>query len=193
MTPSKKKLLKPKEISLDPSTKEETPIIELPIDENKLFDEEDDVGTSTIPDLSLPSVDEEEEVKSNNVWEYAIDVLFRLSPLHAEGKSLRKWVKYQDMDTMEQFYQWNENDITIGESHTSYLENSRYKSTLEFLKINSIRNLHMLWTYLHCLVRKAKESSTYEDPYSDSCCQINSATSLGENSCHGDWKNLIRV
>ena len=31
------------------------------------FDEEDDVGTSTIPDLSLPSKDEEEEVKSSNV------------------------------------------------------------------------------------------------------------------------------
>ena len=35
------------------------------------------------PDLSLPSEDEEEEVKPNNVWEYAIDVLFKLSPLHS--------------------------------------------------------------------------------------------------------------
>ena len=102
---------------MDPSIKVETPIAELPNDENKLFDEEDDVGTYTIPDLSLPSEDEEEEVKSNNVWEYAIDVLFKLSPLHPQGKSLRKWVKYQDMETMEHFYQWNENDITIGETH----------------------------------------------------------------------------
>ena len=54
----------------------ETLIVELPNDENMLLDEEDDVRTSTIPDLSLPSEDEEEEVKSNNVWEYAIDVLF---------------------------------------------------------------------------------------------------------------------
>ena len=84
-----------------------------------MFDEEDDVGTSTIPDLSLNSEDEEEEVKSNYVWEYAIDILFQLSPLHAEAKSLRKWVTYQGMDTMEQFSQWNENDITIGEPHTS--------------------------------------------------------------------------
>ena len=66
----------------------ETPIIELPNNESKLFDEEDDVGTSTILDLSLPSEDGEEEVKSNNVWEYAIDVLFKLSPLHPEGKVL---------------------------------------------------------------------------------------------------------
>ena len=89
MTPSNKKPLRPKEDSLVPSIKVETPIIELPNDENKLFDEENDVGTSTIPNLSLPSEDEEEEVKSNNVWEYAIDVLFKLSPLHAEWKSLR--------------------------------------------------------------------------------------------------------
>ena len=71
---------------MDPSLKVETSIVELPNDENNLFDEEDDVGTSTIPDLSLPSEDEEEEVKSNNVWEYAIDVLFKLSPLHPEGE-----------------------------------------------------------------------------------------------------------
>ena len=122
MTPSKKKLFKPKEVSLDPSIKVETPIIKLPNDENKLFDEEDDVGTSTIPDLFLPSEDEEEEVKSNNVREYAIDLLFKLSALHAEGKSLQNWVKYQGMESMEQFYQWNENDITIGEPHTSYLD-----------------------------------------------------------------------
>ena len=131
-----------------------------------MFDEEDDVGTSTIPDLSLPSDNEEEEVKTDNVWEYAIDVLFKLSPLHAEGNSLRKWVKYQDVDTMEQFFQWNENDITIGEPQTSYQENSWDKSNLEFLKTNCIRNLHMLWKYLHHLVRKAKESSISGDPFS---------------------------
>ena len=88
---------------MDPSIKVEAPVIELPNEENKLFDGEDEVGTSTIPDLSLPSEDEEKEAKSNNVSEYTIDVLFKLSPLHPEGKSLRKWVKYQDMETMEQF------------------------------------------------------------------------------------------
>ena len=108
---------------MDPSIKVETPIIELPNDENKQFDKEDDIGTSTIPDLSLSSEDEEEEVKSSNVWEYAIDVLFKLSPLHAEGKCLRKWVKHQDMENIEQCFQWNESDITIGEPQTSFLEN----------------------------------------------------------------------
>ena len=88
MTQSRKKLLKPKEVSLDPSLKVETPIIVLPNDENKLFDEQNDVKTSTISNLSLASEDEEEEVKSNYLWEYAIDVLFKLSPLHPEEKAL---------------------------------------------------------------------------------------------------------
>ena len=62
MTPSKKKSLKLKEVSLDPSIRVGTAIIELLNDENKLFDEEDDVRIFTIRDLSLPSEDEEEEV-----------------------------------------------------------------------------------------------------------------------------------
>ena len=105
MPPSKKKLLKPKEVSLESSLKEEAPNTELP---NKLLDVDDDVGTSTIPDLSLPSKDEEEEVISNIIWEHTIDILFKLSPLHPDAKSLRKWVKHQNMDDMEMFYQWDE-------------------------------------------------------------------------------------
>ena len=64
---------------MDSLLKEETPNIELPNDENKLFDGDDDVGTSTIADLSVPSEDEEEEVKSNNVWEHAMDIIFKFS------------------------------------------------------------------------------------------------------------------
>ena len=70
------------------------------------------------------------------------------------------------MEMIELFYQWNENDITIGEPYTSYLENSWDKSNLEFLKTNSVRKLHMLWKYLYYLVRKAKASSTPGDPFS---------------------------
>ena len=124
MSPPKKKLLKPKEISLDSSLKDEAPNIELPNDENKLLDVDDDIGRSTIPDLSVLNEDEEEEVISNNVWEHAIDILFRLSPLHPDGKSLRKWVKHQDMHDMEMFYQWDEKYLSIGELSTTYLENS---------------------------------------------------------------------
>ena len=93
---------------MDSPPKEETPNIELPNDENILFDVDDDVQTSTIAVLSVPSEDEEEEVKSNNVWEHAIDIQFKLSPLHPDGKSLKNWVKHQNMDDIEQFYQWDE-------------------------------------------------------------------------------------
>ena len=65
---------------MDSLSKDETPNIELPNDENKLFDVDDDVGTSTIADLSVHCEDEEEEVKSNNVWEHAIDIPFTTSP-----------------------------------------------------------------------------------------------------------------
>ena len=127
-------------------------------------------------------MDEEEEVKSNNVWEYAIDVLFKLSPLHPEGENLRKWVKYQDMETMEQFYLWNENDITIGGPHTPCLENLWDKINLEFLETNSIRNLHMVWKYLHLLVREAKESSTPGDPFS---------FMLPDQFCNLTWREFM--
>ena len=83
---------------MDSPPKDETPNIELPNDENKLFDADNDVGTSTIADLSVLSEDEEEEVNSNSIWEHAIDILFKLSPLHPDGKSLRKWVKHRNMD-----------------------------------------------------------------------------------------------
>ena len=50
---------------MDSPLKEETPNTELPYDENKLFNEEDDVGTSTICDLSAPSEEEEEAMFGN--------------------------------------------------------------------------------------------------------------------------------
>ena len=71
----------------------------------KQLDVDDDVGTSTIADLSVPSEDEEEECISNNVQEDAIDILFKLSLFHPNGKNRIKWVKHQNMDAMEQFYQ----------------------------------------------------------------------------------------
>ena len=156
MPPYKKKLLKPKEVALESSFKDEAPNIELPNDENRVFDVDDDVGASTIPDLSVPS-ENEEEVSSNNVWEHAIDILFKLSPLHPEGKSLRKWVKHQNTDDMEMF-KWDKKYFSIGALSTSYLENSWDKGNPEFMKTNSIKNLHMLRKYLHHLAREAQES-----------------------------------
>ena len=183
MSSSKKNLLKPKEVSLDSSLKEETPNIELPNDENQLFDVDDDVGTSTIPDLSVPSEDEEEEVKSNNVWEHAIDILYEHSPIHPEGKCLRKWVNHQNMEDMESFYQCDKKFIAIGELYrsTSYLENSWDKGNLEFLKTNSITNLYMRWKYLNHQLKKPKSHPSIRIN-SLSYSQINSAIPPGKNS-----------
>ena len=87
-----------------------------------------------------------------NVWEHSVDILFKLSPLHPVGKSLRKWVKHQQMDDKGQVYQWNEKYLAIGELSTSYFENSWHKGNLE---LDPIKKLHMLWKYLHHLVREA--------------------------------------
>ena len=83
---------------------------------------------------------------------------------------------------MEQFFQWNENEITIGEPHTSFPEKSWDKSNLEFLKTNSIQNLHMLWKYLHHLVREAKEPSIPGNPYS---------ILLPDQFCNLTWKEFM--
>ena len=102
MAPSKKKVAKPKEVSLESPPKDELPKGELPNDENKLFDEDDDIGTSTLPGLSIAS--DEEAICLNDIWDHAIDTLFKLSTIHLDGKSLRKWVQYQNMDSVDQFF-----------------------------------------------------------------------------------------
>ena len=54
--------------------------------------------------------------------DHAIDNLFKLSTAHLDGKSLQMWVKYQNMDSMEQGFQWDERQVAVGELSTSYLE-----------------------------------------------------------------------
>ena len=75
---------------MDSPLKDETLNTVLPNEENTLLDVDNDMGTSNIPDLSVPSEDEDEEVKSNNVWEHAIDILFKLYPLHPDGEKPQK-------------------------------------------------------------------------------------------------------
>ena len=53
MAPSKKKAAQAKEVSLETPPKSEIPKVELPKGENKLFDEEDELITSPIPDFSI--------------------------------------------------------------------------------------------------------------------------------------------
>ena len=75
----------PKEVSLVTYNKDNTPILELPNDENKLFDEGDDIGNSTIPDLSLPGEEDEEETTIINVGNMPLITCFNyLHPMLKE-------------------------------------------------------------------------------------------------------------
>ena len=92
-----------------------------------------------------------------------------------------KGVKHQSMDDMELFCQWDEKYLSIGELSTSYLVKSWDKGNPEFLKTNSINNLHMLWKYLHHLVREAQESSIPGNPFS---------ILLPDQFCNLTWKDM---
>ena len=90
-------LLEPKEVSLDPSLKVETPtVVELPNNENKLFDEEDHVMFKHIY-FHYP-VRMRKKKSSATMSGNMLFNTYSNSPPLPEGKSLRKWVKY---------YQWN--------------------------------------------------------------------------------------
>ena len=87
-------MAKPKKFSLEASSQAESPKIELPNDEIRLFDEGDDHVTSTIPDLSIEP-EEERETSLTGVWDHVIDTLFKLSAFHPDGRSLKQCVYYQ--------------------------------------------------------------------------------------------------
>ena len=83
---------------------------------------------------------------------------------------------------MGQFYQWDEKYLVIGELSTSYLENSWDKGNQAFLKTNPMKNLHMLWKYLHHLVRETQESSIPGNPF---------YILLPEQFCNLTWKEFM--
>ena len=149
ISPSEKKIAKQEEVSLETTPqadlpKVEPPKIELTNNENKLFDEDDDQATLSMSDLSIEP-EEEKDTTLSGVWDHAIGTLFKLSVFHPDGMSLKLWVHYQNMDTMEQFFQWDETQFAVGELSSSYLENPRDKLSLEYLKTNPTRKLLMLW------------------------------------------------
>ena len=72
--------------------------------------------------------------------------------------------------------------LAFREISTSYLENSWDKGNPEFLKTNSIKNMYMLWKYLHHLVREAKESSIHGDQFS---------ILLPDQFCNLTWKEFM--
>ena len=166
-------MVKPKEVSLDSPPKTALPKVELPKDENKLFDKDDEFGASTIPDLSMAT-------PLKNVWDHAIDILFKLSTVHPDRKSLQMWVKYRNTDSMEQPFQWDKRQLAAGELSTCYLEVRWDKTTLEYLRTNPTRNLLMLWKYIHHLVMEAQTVSG--DAFS---------ILLPENFCKITWEEFM--
>ena len=83
---------------------------------------------------------------------------------------------------MEQFYEWDERYLAIAELSTSYLDIPWDKKGLEFLKTNPIKNLLMLWQYLHHLVREAQGSPKYTAEFS---------ILLPEQFCQLTWKDFM--
>ena len=92
------------------------------------------------------------------------------------GSNMKTWIIW------DSFTPWDEKYLVIGELSTSYLEKSWDKGNLEFLKTNPIKTLHMLWKYLHHLVREAQESSIPGNPFS---------ILLPEQFCNLTWKEFM--
>ena len=83
ISPSKIKVAKPKEASFEVTPQDELPKVtppkvELPSNENKLFDQDDDEVASSIPDVSVAS----EVAKENKLPLYGIMLLKRYSGNH---------------------------------------------------------------------------------------------------------------
>ena len=99
--------------------------------------------------------------KSNPTMFGNMPLISYLNSLHfiLMGKASENGSKIKTWMTWNHFFQWDEKCIAMGELSTSYLENSWDKVNPEFLKTNSIKNLHMLRKYLQHLVREVQESS----------------------------------
>ncbi len=83
------------------------------------------------------------------VWKHAICTLLGYTMEYGEGLNIRKWVKFQDLWNIEDFLKWDLDHLANGGSTNNFItENS--------LKHNTIRQLLVLWRFLH-------NSSTYLD------------------------------
>ena len=128
-------MTKPKEVSLESPPKTEIPKVELPKDENNLFDEDVENGTSTVHDSFIAS--EEEETPLNNVWDHAIDTVFKLSTVHPDGKgftrelNIKPWTPWNNFSNGMKVNWYNR-----GASHT-LSRGTWEKTTLGYLITSS--------------------------------------------------------
>ncbi len=91
----------------------------------------------------------EEEEEYPDVWKYALNTLLRFGPSHPQGHDIRLWLKYQRMNDMEEFFFWKETDFTLNSPYTEFLSVPGDRDSIDFLRNNSVIQLHMLWKYLH--------------------------------------------
>ncbi len=76
------------------------------------------------------------------VWKHAICTLLGYTMEYGEGLNIMKWVKFQDLWNMEEFMEWNLDHLANGGSTNNFI-------TKNSLKHNTIRQLLVLWKFLH--------------------------------------------
>ena len=92
------------------------------------------------------------------------------------GSNIKTWMMWNN------FTNGMRNIWQFGELSSPYFENSWDKGNPELLKTNLIKKLHMLWNYLHHLVREVQESSIPGNPFS---------ILLSDQFCNLTWKEFM--
>ena len=88
------------------------------------------------------------------VWEHVIDVLMKLPSTTAEGQSMRSWVTYHSLTSLEDFLMWELDTLQYDAITVCFLSrDTTQPNSLISLKPNSIRHLIMLRKYIHHLVQ----------------------------------------
>ena len=88
------------------------------------------------------------------VWEYVIAVLMKLPTTTAEGQSMRAWVIYHSLSSLEDFLMWDLDTLQYDAITVCFpSRDTTQPNSLVSLKPNSIRHLIMLRKYIHHLVQ----------------------------------------
>ena len=88
------------------------------------------------------------------VWEHVIAVLMKLRENTAEGHSMRAWVTYHSLTSIEDFLMWELDTLQYGAITVCFPSwDTTQKNSLVSLKPNSIRHLIVLRKYIHHLIQ----------------------------------------
>ena len=88
------------------------------------------------------------------IWEHVIAVLMKLPPTTAEGQTLRSWVTYHSLTSLEDFLMWELDTLQYDAITVCFpSRDTTQPNSLVSLKPNSIRHLIMLREYIHHLAQ----------------------------------------